>query len=168
MSDLNLKLILEEANKKFKEKELGYFAETTKEHVYEVAHFMRKVDVFECACMGQTPLQALQHALNNGSITASWVYNDNPVMIAGVVPSDPVPYIWVLGTNDVETIPIFKFIRVCKHWKKVFTSLYPLTHNFVYKENHHAIKWLKLLGAKFISKRNIFNYEFLEFIIQGD
>ena len=28
MSDLNLKLILKEANKKFKEKELGYFAET--------------------------------------------------------------------------------------------------------------------------------------------
>lgn len=135
------------------------------EHVEDMYPFIRKIDQFECACMGETPRAAMLRALDKDDVTLTALDPEGvPFAMLGVGQVLGQAYIWCLGTDGVIDNG-WQFLKSSRRWTQILTKHYGVTFNYVHEDNDVSIRWLKFCGAKFL-KRLIFNNQpFYEFII---
>lgn len=137
----------------------------TPEHVEYIYPHMRKMDKLEVACMGHEPRRSMLEALEQDDVTLTALDDEGvPFAMFGVGQVGDLAYIWCLGTEAVED-NAYDFLKASREWTQRLTKPYGATFNFVHKENHVAIKWLKFCGAIFIGTRMFTTQPFFEFII---
>ncbi len=143
----------------------GKVVVATAEHVERIYPYMREADQLEVACMGYEPRQALLSGLASDDVTLTALDDEGvPFAMFGVGQVENQAYIWCLGTEAVKD-NAYQFLKASREWTQRLTKPYGATFNFVHKENHVAIKWLKFCGAIFIRKLTFSNQPFFEFII---
>jgi len=136
-----------------------------KSHIDAIYPFMRRIDQFECECMGHYPEEALHKAFDTDDVTLTIVDSDDvPIAMLGVGQILDMAYIWMLGTDKVQDAS-YSFLKASRKITQSLTKPYGATFNFVSTENETAIKWLKFCGAKFIRTLYFRNHPFYEFII---
>jgi len=133
----------------------------------EIAENMREQDRIELELSnGYAPLQALvlSHAMSQECNTV--LLDDVPVGMFGVVPNGMFSAPWLLGTKELEKLPI-TLVKIGKQWVEETNAKHPLLINYVHKDNTVAIEWLKHLGFKFIrlyDKHGVGQAPFYQFV----
>ncbi len=115
--------------------------------------------------MGHEPRRTMLEAIQQDDVTLTALDDEGvPFAMFGVGQVANLAYIWCLGTEAVED-NAYDFLKASREWTQRLTKPYGATFNFVHKENHVAIKWLKFCGAVFIGTRTFSTQPFFEFII---
>ena len=133
-----------------------------------VANNLREVDKIEAFYQsGQEPLQAVQFTYICSNVNMA-IADDNghPIGLCGVVEGG---VIWMVATDKLFENKKYKIqlIRKGRKWVDNLLKKYKILYNFVYAENHSAIKWLKALGFTFIKYHKHYGIErkpFYEFL----
>ena len=137
----------------------------TKDHVERIYPFMRGVDKLEAACMGHNPKEALLHGMASGDVTLTALDPYGvPFAMFGVGRVNGLAYIWCLGTDDIANNS-YNWIKASRKYIQSLTKPYRVVFNFVHKDNHQAIRWLKFCGARFLSEMSFNGEPFYEFVI---
>ena len=137
---------------------------TTKAHLNELKENLRDMDKTEVACFKTSPEDALNNAFETDDVTFTVVTKDNNVMaIFGAGVSD-APYIWMLGSPEVETYSK-DFLKHCRKWVWSLTELYGEVSNYIHAENFICLKWLEWCGAKLSNPFEIDKQTFIKFTI---
>ena len=133
----------------------------------EIAENMREQDIIELSLAnGYAPLQALVLSYTMSHECNTIMYNDKPIGMFGVVNSGMFSSPWLLGTDELEKIPV-PLVREGKKWVEETNAKHPLLINYVHKDNTVAIQWLKHLGFKFIrlyEKHGVGQAPFYQFV----
>ena len=147
---------------------MGHLRKANLEDLKHVAKNMREMDKLEAFYQsGQEPQQALQLSYICSSINMAIADdNDAPIGLCGVVRGG---VIWMVGTDSLFENKKYRIqlIRKGREWVDNLLKSYKVLYNFVYAENHSAIKWLKSLGFTFIQYHEHYGmqgkpfYEFL-------
>lgn len=126
---------------------------------YDLAPRLRVEDVAEIkAASGKTPLEALYASWQDSSPCYTVVTDDDDqtvVAMFGVVPADDtgkVGVVWLLSSPLLHKYSK-EFIRQSPDWISKLHKKYPCLWNFVDARNTTHVKWLKYMGANFISER---------------
>ena len=139
--------------------------EATQAHVERLYPFLRKIDKLEVSCMDLTPREALMSGLKHDDITLTAIDPYGvPMAMFGVGQIEQKTYIWCLGTDGVEEYA-YHWIRASRKYVKGLVRPYNVAFNYVHKENHTAIKWLKFCGAYFLRELSFNDQPFYEFVI---
>ena len=137
----------------------------TVDHAKKLAPKLRHYDCIEVGAFLTDNEEALMDGLENDDKTYTVLdRNGEPFVMFGVGVDNNQPYIWLLGSKGIEE----NALKFAKHSKKLLPELikpYGVVSNLVYKDYGSSIKWLKWLGAKFITEVEINGYLFYEFII---
>ena len=131
---------------------MGYLRKATFKDLQYVANNLREVDKLEAFYQtGQEPLQALQFTYLCSKVNMAIADdNDAPIGLCGVVNGG---VIWMVSTDALFDNRKYKIqlIRKGREWVDNLLKSYKVLYNFVYAENHTAIKWLKALGFTFVN-----------------
>ena len=131
---------------------MGYLRKATFKDLQYVANNLREVDKLEAFYQtGQEPLQALQFTYLCSKVNMAIADdNDAPIGLCGVVNGG---VIWMVSTDALFDNRKYKIqlIRKGREWVDNLLKSYKVLYNFVYAENHSAIKWLKALGFTFVN-----------------
>lgn len=119
---------------------------TTQAHIDELDGNLREMDKIELACFNTTPTEALSHALENDDVTLTVMTKDEKVMAIFGSGNPEDPYIWMLGTSEVETYSR-DFLRHCRKWVWSLAEMYGSVSNYIHTENFICLKWLEWCGA---------------------
>lgn len=137
----------------------------TLDHVHKLAPKLRHYDCMEVGAFFKSNEEALLDGLEKDDKTYTGLDSQGePFVMFGVGVEDDQPYIWLLGTKGIEN----NALTFAKQSKKLLPQLikpYGIVSNLVYSHYSSSIKWLKWLGAKFITEVEINGYRFYEFII---
>lgn len=137
----------------------------TLDHALKLAPKLRHYDCMEVGAFLTSNEEALIYGLENDDHTYTALdKHGEPFAMFGVGTEGSTPYIWLLGTKGIEE----NALKFAKHSKKLLPELikpYGIVSNLVYSRYDSSIKWLKWLGAKFITEVEINGYLFYEFII---
>lgn len=93
-----------------------------------------------------------------------WVgtLNGLPELIWGVGDNG---MIWLMGTRNILSPAIAKqIVTQSPRWLDVLNKKHPILHNKVHAKNRLHVKWLKLMGFKFIKRTHEGDAEFLQFV----
>jgi len=147
---------------------MGHLRKATFKDLKYVAKNLREIDKVEAFYQtGQEPLQALQFTYICSKVNMAIADdNDAPIGLCGVVKGG---VIWMVGTDSLFENKKYRIqlIRKGREWVDNLLKSYKVLYNFVYAENHSAIKWLKALGFTFIKYHKEYGmqgkpfYEFL-------
>ena len=147
---------------------MGYLRKANIADLNHVCKHMRDMDRLEAVYQtGNEPEDALRLSyLSRQQVLAIAGDNDQPMGLCGVI-SDGC--IWMICTDELFTNKKYKIqlIRKGREWVDNLLKSYKVLYNFVYAENHSAIKWLKALGFTFIKYHEEYGmqgkpfYEFL-------
>ena len=117
-----------------------------------VCKHMRDMDRLEAVYQtGNEPEDALRLSYLSGQqVLAIAGDNDQPMGLCGVI-SDGC--IWMICTDELFSNKKYRIqlIRKGRKWVDKLLQSYKVLYNFVYAENHTAIKWLKALGFTFVN-----------------
>ena len=120
----------------------------TKEHAKELTEGMREMDKLECFCVGSAPSKAVESSMNASDMSFTVMTKDNKVMAMFGAGEGHEPFIWMLGTNQVE-LYAKDFLKHCRKWVWSLASHYGSVSNWIHTDNLVCIKWLKWCGAEF-------------------
>lgn len=124
--------------------------ESRLEDVPHLAQNMRRADsreIWASNCL--TPKNALMKGITESQICLTAKLRGVPVAMFGLVPNSRIQAtIWLLGTNDLEKIPL-AFGILSRRMLSFFHALYPTVCNYVDVRNETSIGWLRSLGAEF-------------------
>ena len=147
---------------------MGYLRKANLKDLKHVANNLREVDKIEAFYQtGQEPLQAVQFTYICSNVNMAIADDkDQPIGLCGVVSGG---VIWMVGTDELFNNKKYRIqlIRKGREWVDNLLKSYKVLYNFVYAENHSAIKWLKALGFTFIKYHEHYGmkekpfYEFL-------
>jgi len=137
---------------------------TTEEHVKELSECMRDMDKLECICFGVEPKKAVESSFKNSDVSFTVVTKDNKVMAIFGAGQGEEPYIWMLGTDQVN-IYSRDFLKHCRKWVWSFAEYYGSVSNWIHVDNLVCIKWLKWCGAEFSEPQKINQELFRKFTI---
>ena len=147
---------------------MGYLRKSKLSDLNYVAKNMRNMDKIEAYYQtGKEPEDALRlsylHGQTNMTIAAD---DDKPIGLCGVVADG---CIWMIATDELFSNKKYKIqlIRKGRQWIDSLLKSYKVLYNFVYAENHTAIKWLKALGFTFVKYHEEYGKEskpFYEFL----
>ena len=131
---------------------MGHLRKANLQDLNHVCKNMREMDRLEAVYQtGQEPADALRLTYLAGEQVLTIAGdNDQPMGLCGVI-SDGC--IWMICTDELFTNKKYKIqlIRKGREWVDNLLKSYKVLYNFVYAENHSAIKWLKSLGFTFIN-----------------
>ena len=137
---------------------------TTQAHIDELGGNLREMDKVEVACFKSTPDAALNSAFNNDDVTLTVMTKDENVMAIFGAGNKADPYIWMLGSSEVETYSK-DFLRHCRKWVWSLTEMYGQVSNYIHAENFICLKWLEWCGATLSEPLNIDGETFRKFTI---
>ena len=147
---------------------MGYLRKANIKDLRYVANNLREIDKREAFYQtGQEPLQAVQFTYICSNVNMAIADdNDHPIVLCGVVEGG---VIWMVATDRLFENKKYKIqlIRKGRKWVDNLLKKYKILYNFVYAENHSAIKWLKALGFTFIKYHEHYGIErkpFYEFL----
>lgn len=121
------------------------------------------------ASNGLSPLAALQFSFVL-SEECNTIIDDNEDIIGmfGVTNCGTLGVPWLLMADESTTLGFNKeFVMQNREWVNRVQERYPMLANLVSQENTRAIKWLRLLGFKFIALRENYGVNpqpFYEFV----
>ena len=131
---------------------MGHLRKASLQDLRYVADNMREVDRLEALYQtGQEPQQALQFTYICSKVNMAIADdNDQPIGLCGVVHGG---VIWMVATDKLFENKKYKIqlIRKGREWVESLLKSYDILYNFVYAENHAAIKWIEALGFVFIN-----------------
>ena len=131
---------------------MGHLRKANLQDLNHVCKNMREMDRLEAVYQtGQEPADALRLTYLAGEQVLTIAGdNDQPMGLCGVI-SDGC--IWMICTDELFTNKKYKIqlIRKGREWVDNLLKSYKVLYNFVYAENHSAIKWLKSLGFTFVN-----------------
>ena len=136
----------------------------TAEHAKELTEGLREMDKIECMCFGVDPSNAVESSMDNSDMNFTVMTKDNKVMAIFGGGGGSEPYIWMLGTNQVERYSR-DFLRHCRKWVWSLAAHYGSVSNWIHADNLVCIKWLKWCGAVFSGPQLIDGELFRKFII---
>ena len=147
---------------------MGYLRKAKLTDLNHVCQNMRQMDRLEALYQtGKDPEDALRLCyLAGDNVLAIAGDKDQPMGLCGVV-SDGC--IWCIMTDELFNNKKYKIqlIRKGRKWVDSLLKSYKILYNFVYAENHAAIKWLEALGFVFIKyheKYGLHQKPFYEFL----
>tara|TARA_R100001510_G_C7532864_1_gene123603 strand:+ start:199 stop:651 length:453 start_codon:yes stop_codon:yes gene_type:complete len=147
---------------------MGYLRKANIKDLNHVCKNMREIDRLEAVYQtGQEPLQAVQFTYICSNVNMAIADDkDQPIGLCGVVSGG---VIWMVGTDELFNNKKYRIqlIRKGREWVDNLLKSYKILYNFVYAENHSAIKWLKALGFTFIKYHEHYGIErkpFYEFL----
>ena len=137
------------------------------DHADYLAPRLRAGDKMECMCLGKKPIEALQMAFEYDLATLTVLNKKgNPIAMFGIGEGESVPYIWLLGTDELSKNCKKDFIKYSKMWVSELLKLTGgVAANFVYKYNRPAVRWLRWVGADFIGDIEFNKEPFYKFIL---
>ena len=139
---------------------MGYLRKANIKDLRYVANNLREIDKREAFYQtGQEPLQAVQFTYICSNVNMAIADdNDHPIGLCGVVEGG---VIWMVATDRLFENKKYKIqlIRKGRKWVDNLLKKYKILYNFVYAENHSAIKWLKALGFTFIKYHEHYGIE---------
>ena len=131
---------------------MGYLRKANIADLNHVCKHMRDMDRLEAIYQtGNEPEDALRLSYLAGQqVLAIAGDNDQPMGLCGVI-SDGC--IWMICTDELFSNKKYRIqlIRKGRKWVDKLLQSYKVLYNFVYAENHTAIKWLKALGFTFVN-----------------
>tara|TARA_Y100001934_G_scaffold78009_1_gene96911 strand:+ start:33 stop:485 length:453 start_codon:yes stop_codon:yes gene_type:complete len=131
---------------------MGYLRKANIADLNHVCKHMRDMDRLEAVYQtGNEPEDALRLSYLAGQqVLAIAGDNDQPMGLCGVI-SDGC--IWMICTDELFSNKKYRIqlIRKGRKWVDKLLQSYKVLYNFVYAENHTAIKWLKALGFTFVN-----------------
>ena len=131
---------------------MGYLRKANIADLNHVCKHMRDMDRLEAVYQtGKEPEDALRLSYLSGQqVLAIAGDNDQPMGLCGVI-SDGC--IWMICTDELFSNKKYRIqlIRKGRKWVDKLLQSYKVLYNFVYAENHTAIKWLKALGFTFVN-----------------
>ena len=131
---------------------MGYLRKANIADLNHVCKHMRDMDRLEAVYQtGKEPEDALRLSYLSGQqVLAIAGDNDQPMGLCGVI-SDGC--IWMICTDELFSNKKYRIqlIRKGRKWVDKLLQSYKVLYNFVYAENHSAIKWLKALGFTFVN-----------------
>ncbi len=135
------------------------------EHAQYIAKNMRAIDVLECKAVGHTAAEAVMIGFDWDDITLTgFDPKGNPMCIMGSG-CNVIPYIWLLGTDEVENNS-YVFLKLSRKIAKFLLKKHKRASNFIHKDNLVSRRWLTFCKAEFL-KEIMFNEQpFYEFIIK--
>ena len=134
-------------------------------HIPYLSANIRKEDLIEIECGSGTPTNAFMTALANDDMTYTALdAQGTPYAMFGAGDVG-IPYIWMLGTNDVKKYKMF-FLKTCKEWVNRLIINYGKVTNYVHINNKLAINWLKWCGAEFHEQIELKGEKFYRFTIE--
>ena len=125
-----------------------YILFATKEHAQELTKGMREMDRLECFSVGADPSKAVESSMASSDVSFTVMTKDDEVMAIFGAGEGDEPFIWMLGTNQVDR-HAKAFLRHCKKWVQSFAVYYGSVSNWIHVDNLVCIKWLKWCGAEF-------------------
>ena len=137
------------------------------DHAEYLAERLRPDDLKECEALGKTPIEALMSAFEHDRATLTAVdKNNKPIAMFGIGEDLDMPYIWLLGTEDLIKKSKRDFIKHSKNWVEELVKITDgCAGNIVYKYNRMAVRWLRWVGANFLKEIEINGEPFYQFII---
>lgn len=134
---------------------MGYFKTAKFGDCEKLAPIIRETDKQEVwASHGLEPLQALKMAFVSSEEVNSIVDDKEDIIgMFGVARQGDIGSPWLILSDGIYEKPAYtrQFFKGSIEWVKRIQENYPLLTNYVAEDNEAAIKWLKLLGFKFIS-----------------
>tara|TARA_B100000378_G_scaffold72490_2_gene55891 strand:- start:13459 stop:13911 length:453 start_codon:yes stop_codon:yes gene_type:complete len=131
---------------------MGYLRKANIADLNHVCKHMRDMDRLEAVYQtGNEPEDALRLSYLSGQqVLAIAGDDDQPMGLCGVI-SDGC--IWMICTDELFSNKKYRIqlIRKGRKWVDKLLQSYKVLYNFVYAENHTAIKWLKALGFTFVN-----------------
>jgi len=131
---------------------MGYLRKANIADLNHVCKHMRDMDRLEAVYQtGNEPEDALRLSYLAGQqVLAIAGDDDQPMGLCGVI-SDGC--IWMICTDELFSNKKYRIqlIRKGRKWVDKLLQSYKVLYNFVYAENHTAIKWLKALGFTFVN-----------------
>lgn len=131
---------------------MGYLRKANIADLNHVCKHMRDMDRLEAVYQtGNEPEDALRLSYLAGQqVLAIAGDDDQPMGLCGVI-SDGC--IWMICTDELFSNKKYRIqlIRKGRKWVDKLLQSYKVLYNFVYAENHSAIKWLKALGFTFVN-----------------
>ena len=131
---------------------MGYLRKANIADLNHVCKHMRDMDRLEAVYQtGKEPEDALRLSYLSGQqVLAIAGDDDQPMGLCGVI-SDGC--IWMICTDELFSNKKYRIqlIRKGRKWVDKLLQSYKVLYNFVYAENHSAIKWLKALGFTFVN-----------------
>ena len=116
----------------------------------ELAHNLRQADKDEVfASNGLQPLEAL--TISYEMTETCYTITDlegKPIGMFGVSGNDIFGCPWMLASDGILGIQR-QFLRQGREWIEQASAEYPVLINYVHRDNHKAIRWLKFLGFTF-------------------
>lgn len=124
-----------------------------KSHVPAVYNNLRQCDRDEIEAQGRDPFWSLKEGFKASVPCYTWMYEDEPSALLGVVPyTEEFAAIWMLGTDNIAKHR-YAFMKTCVPIEKEITRPYPITGNVVDERNKVHMKFIEHLGYKFINRR---------------
>lgn len=135
---------------------MGYFRPAQFGDCAKLAPNLREKDKEEIwASHGMLPDPALRFSFLF-STECNSIIDDNEDIIGmfGVTKEGNYGVPWLLMSDGIYEKPRYsrQFLAGSKKWVNKIQEQFPLLTNFVAEDNEAAIKWLKLLGFKFIAR----------------
>ena len=131
--------------------------ESTKADAYWVASRLREEDQEEIEASGCDPLDTLLRGVEQSyvCITACVANPETgrmePAVMFGageVTGESEVACPWMLCTDLINGLGL-AIVRESRKWVKTMGKVFPVLTNYVYMENHQALRWLQMMGFSF-------------------
>ena len=147
---------------------MGHLRKSTVTDLNYVIDNLRVLDKVEAYYQtGEEPEEAVRRTyLSSKKVMTIAGDDDQPMGLCGVIVNG---VIWMVATDKLFENKKYKIqlIRKGRKWVDNLLKKYKILYNFVYAENHSAIKWLKALGFTFIKYHEHYGIErkpFYEFL----
>lgn len=130
------------------------------EDVRALFPYLRKEDLQEIAAAGMTSYGALLEGFEApGAEVYTVTYRATGEVMAmfGAAPhslAGDEAVIWLLGTRRIDECA-FEYLRTGRRYLKYILSRYRKVYNYVDGRSGKSVRFLKLLGFKFIPERNM-------------
>lgn len=106
---------------------------------------MRTEDVQEILSIADVnALEALKESFCASCECIVGEEDGNVFCVVGLIPDNTGVTLWMLFTNEVNSLPI-SFFKISKKLVKEWLDKYVYLHNYTQKDNIFILKWLKML-----------------------
>ncbi len=144
---------------------MAYFEKSKKEDIIYLYDKLKPEDVKELNILGYNPKTALDDCFNYSRVCYTIFHNKIPIGIFGFCDDEEnknIAKIGLLTTPKIKEIKI-KLIKEANIFINSILKNYDYIYNIVHIKNTNSIKFLKVLGFKFISTIKIQNENFILF-----